>query len=192
MKKTKKKKENNQIDTAGLDELFDTPVISNNELKLSEASQKYKVTERTILRWLKEGRLMGYKSNGVHGIEWRITGESDKCNNILPDEDKSISAFEDASIIDIVDQELSSNSDASLLAIINKLTNQLETAQNNLQAASYRNGWLEAQLQVKDEQLKLLEDKEAKLTEAPSPMQQNNVTWWKKFMRFLFLNPNKH
>ena len=30
MKKTKKQKENNQVDTAGLDELFDTPVISNN------------------------------------------------------------------------------------------------------------------------------------------------------------------
>lgn len=144
-------------------------------LKLSEAADKYKVTVRTVQRWIKEGKLEAFKVEGSHGPEWRVTGES------------SVDAGSCQPTIEAVDQsdiiELSPNNERTssfvagssesidrMAGIIEKLAEQLESARKDLQGASYRNGYLEAQLAAKDEHIKLLTDS-----------QHNKVGWWSRF-----------
>ena len=187
MNKVKKQKKENSVNTNGLEKLFKssakdeiTTAETINELKLTEASQKYKVTERTILRWLKEGRLTGYKIDGNHGMEWRITGESKEYIETQMIEDEHTFMSTD-------DPSMTSKSVDSLITMIDKLSTKLESTQKDLQAASFRNGWLEAQLSTREEQLKLLEDKQFKATEVvTTPIEEKG--WWKKFMDSLFTN----
>lgn len=194
MNKAKKLKKEPSVNTEGLEKLFksstsaeNTSIENINELKLAEASQKYKVTERTILRWLKEGRLTGYKINGSHGMEWRITGESKEYieTQLIQDEHIILSPEDQMIITD--DPGMTSKSVDSLITMIDKLSTKLESTQKNLQAASFRNGWLEAQLSIREEQLKLLEDKQFKAPEIiPAPVEEKG--WWQKFMNSLFTN----
>jgi hypothetical protein len=52
-----------------------------------------------------------------------------------------------------------------------ELINERIEAQRHLQAAVFRNGYLEAQLEGKDNEIKLLTDRE----------QQSKATWWQRF-----------
>lgn len=136
-------------------------------LKLSEAADKYKVTVRTVQRWIKEGKLEAFKVEGSHGPEWRVTGESsvdtEPCQPTIGTVDQS----------DIVELSPSNEQISSFMGgssesidrmagIIEKLSEQLESARKDLQGASYRNGYLEAQLAAKDEHIKLLTDSQHK------------------------------
>lgn len=196
MNKAKKQKKEASVNTEGLEKLFKpstkdgiTVDETTKELKLIEASQKYKVTERTILRWLKEGRLTGYKINGSHGMEWRITGESKEYIETQLIHDEHITMSPEDQLIITDDPGMTSKSVDSLITMVDKLSSKLESTQKELQAASFRNGWLEAQLSIREEQIKLLEDKQYKATEIiNTPPLVEDKGWWKKFMSFLFTN----
>lgn len=62
---------------------------------------------------------------------------------------------------------------ARLLDIIESLQSQVNAAQNQLQAASYRNGYLEAQLQERDNTIKLLTDS-----------RESHRRWWHRFTSY--------
>ncbi len=136
-------------------------------LKLSEAADKYKVTVRTVQRWIKEGKLEAFKVEGSHGPEWRVIGESSvDTGSCQP----TIGTVDQSDIVELSpDNEHassfmsgSSESIDRMAGIIEKLTEQLESAHKDLQGASFRNGYLEAQLAAKDEHIKLLTDSQHK------------------------------
>lgn len=145
-------------------------------LKLSEAADKYKVTVRTVQRWIKEGKLEAFKVEGGHGPEWRVMGETsvdtEPCQPTIETVDQS-------DIVDCSTSETRSDRVATsesidrMAGIIEKLAEQLESARKDLQGASYRNGYLEAQLAAKDEQIKLL----TMTSDKPE-------SWWMRFGRW--------
>lgn len=151
-------------------------------LKLSEAADKYKVTVRTVQRWIKEGKLEAFKVEGGHGPEWRVMGESSV--DTAPCQ-PTIETVDQSDIVDCStsatrsDHVASSESIDRMAGIIEKLAEQLESARKDLQGASYRNGYLEAQLAAKDEQIKLL----TMTSDKPD-------SWWMRFGRW-FLGQSK-
>lgn len=148
-------------------------------LKLSEAADKFNVTERTIQRWIKEGKLTGRKVAGNHGPEWRVMGESS--GDRAEDQPVITGVVENEEETEIDESlpeqfELLKDSNVSIqrmATIVEKLTEQLEEARKELQGASFRNGYLEAQIEAKDERIKLL-------TMTPAPVDP----WWKRFGRW--------
>lgn len=150
-------------------------------LKLSEAAERFNVTVRTVQRWIKEGRLRACKVEGSHGPEWRVMGESSDDKQQSP---PMINAsYDEATVIDFAaeaDEEasavpagLSSESIDRMASIIEKLSEQLESARKDLQGASYRNGYLEAQLSARNEHIKLLTDS------------QHRGGWWARFCSWM-------
>lgn len=153
-------------------------VFPEGGLKLSEAADKFDVTVRTIQRWIKEGRLIGHKVAGNHGPEWRVMGES---SGDRSDDQPVITGVveddEDTAVADsLVDPSEPVRADASverMAVLVEKLTDQLEAARKELQGASFRNGYLEAQLKAREEQIKLL-------TMSPA----SEEAWWKRLGRW--------
>lgn len=165
----------------GLDEIFKTDMISVSDRKGSdellgidstgrddntfltpeEAAQIMGKSVRTIRRMLEKGSLPGYKVSGKKRDEWRIPTNgisvmSDTVSVIKTDTDRN----DDRLVVELKDR-------------IYQLEERLEKAQREIQAAAFRNGYLESQAELKDQQIKLLTDS------------QHKVGWWSKF-RFLF------
>lgn len=143
---------------------------------LTEAAKAYQVTERTLRRWIKEQRISAWKLNGPRGPEWRINPGS------TPD----IECDHTGSTVSTVHESATLK---AMFDVIKDLTAKLTASSAQLQAASFRNGYLEAQLAVKEEQLRLLPDFEAKAREAEElkakfasleAMQKRR--WWRRFM----------
>lgn len=164
---------------------FDSQVISLDPVEASsdsldrvvsvqEASRHLGISPRTVLRRLSKGTLKGYKTEGTFGIEWRVS---------LDSLDKQSQDSSDSQVISLGTVEASSDSqdtaeDSLILelrdqiAVLREELNRERTeAQRQLQAAVFRNGYLEAQLENKDSEIKLLTDSQ----------QQTTATLWQRF-----------
>jgi len=96
----------------------------------------------TIRAKLRTGELQGVKVPGKHGFEWRVFPE--ECQ-------KPIST--------VADERQHTASQDSLIDTVNDLNHKLQAANDKLQAAAFRNGYLESQLEASKETIKLLEDR---------------------------------
>ena len=144
------------------------------------------------------GQLIGYKVNGDRGPEWRIILKAclDTTQNAVPpSEDTTVDTevmtdVETVSSEDMTDDRrvVTSNALAQLAEFYHE---QIETLQEKLEAATYRNGYLEAQLSSAENQLKLLPDLSAKVTKFETLEQQierleaeitsHKQGFWKRF-----------
>lgn len=165
---------------SGLEQLFTSTVdpdstsiesSADQGWTLSEAAGAFDVTERTIRRWIKEQRLTAWKVAGPRGPEWRIRTGSTLATN----DDQARST-----VVQSADNQ-------SLLA----LTSLLKEQAAKLEAASYRNGFLENQMQNYEQQVKLLPDfhaqaaraqaQEEKVKQLESELVRIKATWWYRF-----------
>nr|WP_281719545.1 helix-turn-helix domain-containing protein [Nitrosomonas nitrosa] len=119
---------------------------------LDDAMRHLRITKRTVLRKLKSGELTGYKVPGIFGQEWRIyPGDKgdDKSSVMSPPSaspgDLSMSPPETALVYELRRQ-------------VNELRVENVSLQKELQAASWRNGYLESQVETQHSQIKLLTD----------------------------------
>lgn len=167
-------------DTTGLDDFFSCHDKAEQEdLTLEEAAKRLNLSERTVQRRLKNGQLKGYKIAGPRGPEWRIKVESCEdttWQDFAPSDDTTFST-DDTTIVETVSTEDTTRDSKATTA--NPFTqfaefyhDQIETLQEKLEAATYRNGYLEAQLSSAETQLKLLPDLSAKATQVESLEQQ--------------------
>jgi len=168
---------------------FDSQVISldtveatsdsfDSAVSVQEASRHLGISPRTVLRRLNKGTLKGYKIEGTFGIEWRVS---------LDTFDKQSQDSFDSQVISLDSVEASSDSQDTAkdslvlelrdqIAVLREELNRERTeAQRQLQAAVFRNGYLEAQLESKDSEIKLLTDSQ----------QQTKATWWQRFKQIL-------
>ena len=175
-------------DTKGLDDLFDDPGMpaqastsqadtpaqpsADNGISVEEAAQIHGVSPRTIIRRLQKGTLTGFKIPGQFGLEWRVSTSAQVSTN-QPDTPAQLSASQsDASA-----QPSTSQASESVIAELRQqiedlkveMDEKLAEAQKLLQGASYRNGYLEAQLESERQQIKLLTDS------------QHKQGWWAGF-----------
>lgn len=168
--------QNNKPETVtmeGLDEIFITPgdppwsehkSTADQGWSLWQAADAYNVTERTVRRWIKENRITAWKVDGPRGPEWRINpGSSQDTDNV---------------------QAGSTDHSQSLIALMQILKDQAV----KLEAATFRNGFLEAQTEVYENQVKLLPDlqaqvarteyQEARTKALEAELQQLKGSWW--------------
>lgn len=129
-----------------------------NDITPEEAAPLLGKSVRTVRRMLEKGTLPGYKVTGKKRDEWRVS-----INRLSDIADITEDGKADADRLD--DRVVS-----ELRGRISQLEEQLEKANREIQAAAYRNGYLEAQAEGKDEQIKLLTDS-----------QHNQRGWWAKF-----------
>lgn len=148
---------------------------------LAEAAETFDVTERTIRRWIKEKRLTAWKVAGPRGPEWRIsTGSSLETSD---DQDRS-------TVVQSADNQ-------SILA----LASLLKEHAAKLEAASYRNGFLENQMRTYEQQVKLLPDFQAqaargqvyeeKVKQLEAELGQIKATWWYRFCAWFLGSSDK-
>lgn len=155
----------------GLEEVFDTTVAESNEqsvqtestplanreqegLTLSEAASAFGVSKHTVRRWIKEGKVEAYKVNGERGPEWRVYGDHPDQNVDVDLTDKT-NTFQSNLTQQVQPQQ---NATTELLMEQMELIREMR---HEMEGLTYRNGYLQAQLEHKDEQLKLLPDFEA-------------------------------
>jgi excisionase family DNA binding protein len=153
-------------DTTGLDDFFSCHDKAEQEdLTLEEAAKRLNLSERTVQRRLKNGQLKGYKIAGPRGPEWRIEVESceDTTGQPFTASDDTTFSTDDTTIVETVSTEdTTRDSKATTTNAFTQFAefyhDQIETLQEKLEAATYRNGYLEAQLLNAESQLKLLPD----------------------------------
>ncbi len=110
------------------------------------------VSEKTILRRLQRGALAGHKVVGQFGPEWRILAQDRTAQDNFSAQDTP------AQVIEIAQD-----------SITTILKNENELLRKQLEGAIFRNGYLEAKLDERENTIKLLTDS------------QHKPGWWNKF-----------
>lgn len=141
---------------------------------LAQASHTLGVTERTVRRWIKEQRFRAWKVEGPRGPEWRIHPGSSV---------DSKTGDAGSTVVRAADGQ-------TLLTLATLVKEQAE----KLEAASFRNGYLEHQLQNYEQQVKLLPDFQAQAAKAQEHEDRVKVlteevsklksSWWYRFSRW--------
>lgn len=113
---------------------------------VDEAAAHLGISSKTVLRRLQKGTLKGHKVAGQFGLEWRVA--QDTPGQIAnPAQDKS-----GQDTIEIV----------RLKTTVELMSAEMKELKQQLQGASYRNGYLEAQLEGREHEIKLLTDSQHK------------------------------
>ncbi len=172
-------------------------------LSLREAVEFYKISEKTVRLHISQGKIAARKEQGSKGLEWRIYPNGfppspeislevlDEPSRVVPDWNHSGTTLEehpnqtgttlepDWKLAGIVDTQTTlerSGSMDRLLSIIESQNQMLKDASTKLESANYRIGYLEAQTQNYQEEIKLLTDS-----------QHKERGWWQTFCMW-FLN----
>jgi hypothetical protein len=143
----------------GLEELFintaDQARINSHSTQdqawtLTEAANAYNVTERTIRRWIKEQVVSAWKVDGPRGPEWRINSGSTMDRNLVYP----------GSTVDL-ETTILPEQNASILEA-DRLWDLLKEKDAKIEALIMRTGYLQAQIENKEEHIKLLTDSQHK------------------------------
>ncbi len=137
-----------------------------------DAAKKLGVSQRTIFKRLKDGTLQGVRVKGKFRQEWRIqplhvlspveVDCAEQEGNFLNGPVLNHQAQEVLQDSSVTSSRSDNNSD------LDKLLDVIREKDQLLQAATFRNGYLQAQLEGKDNEIKLLTDS------------QQKKSWWKK------------
>jgi hypothetical protein len=148
---------NNQVTVDGFDEIFvesDSVTELSREsittppkgLTFKEACEHFSLKATALRVRIKSGEVAAEKIEGVNGPEWRI----------YPTPPLRIPTGTAAQ----------PSQSSKLLEIVQDLQHKLDQANQQLQAAGFRNGYLEAQVESHKEQIKLLPDLQTQALEA--------------------------
>ena len=195
-------------DMTGLEDFFPSHDKAGQEdLTLEEAAKRLNLSERTIQRRLKRGQLTGYKVNGDRGPEWRITLEASLDTTLQPVPTSDDTTVDTEVMTDT--ESVSSQGTTPGATVQNEqlfhhfagfYQDQIESLQEKLEAATYRNGFLEAELSSARNQLLLLPDLSAKalktetleekISRLEAELASHKATWLSRFSSW-FLGKNQ-
>ena len=181
--------------TDGMDELFEKPVKRPDDAPVAEdrsdnrsdnspvtdiywtpqeAASYFRVSVRTIRRRLAEGTLAGRKVIGSNGPEWQIDPVADSDNiSVKSDRSDSRDNCSDKSPVNVTAHDTDAISDR-LFDYLREKDDLLLSKEKDLQAASATIGYLRAQIEAQEQQLKLLTDSQYK------------AGWWTRFSTWFF------
>lgn len=120
---------------------------------VDEAAANLGISAKTVLRRLQKGTLKGHKVPGQFGLEWRVAQDT-------PGQQSTAA------------QDRTPQDTGELIQLQVKLdlmSSELRELRQQLQGASFRNGYLQAQLEQRDQEIKLLTDS------------QHKRGWWTSF-----------
>lgn len=175
MSEPAKEVEKDCVDVDGLDEVFEAMVsepsgesvqtestpFANREqegLTLSEAASEFGVSKHTVRRWIKEGKIEAYKINGERGPEWRVYGDH-------PEHNVDVDLTEQTNF-QPPGQHTGPQQSSPAIELLMEQLEFIREMKGELEGLTFRNGYLQAQLENKEEQLKLLPDFEAQKEKA--------------------------
>jgi|GEM_PF-1460495 len=154
---------NVSANTEGLEDFFEAEVVPGTTegyqvgptdgIPVKEAAKILGLSMKTIKDRLRKGTLSGYKVQEKFGAKWMVQLGTEY--QVLPGAAEISSTYPTGS----------TESVAGLLSLV-------ESKDRELQAAIFRNGYLEAQLAERNEHLKLLPDLEKKAKESELLQQQ--------------------
>lgn len=165
----------------GLDDLFiegvpaELPVAVPEGLPVEDAALRLGLSERAILKRLRRGTLKGFKVPAKRGEKWLVCPEGLPAGPAeghieiealpvgLPDiENEGICPSQGlaAGVPSGVEQ---------LVGLVQDLQAKLDKANDQLQSANFRNGYLESKLEEREKEIKLLTDG------------QHKPRWWARF-----------
>lgn len=165
--------QNDPVEVDGLEEIFiesETVALPSEEVRVTlprgltfkEACVHYGLKATALRVRIKSGEISAEKIEGMNGPEWRIYPTQPQRNpavtQTLPD---------------------SAPPDTMLFQLLQDMRKQLDSANHQLQAATYRNGYLESQLETKELQIKLLTDG------------QHKQGWWRQFCSWFVSSPTE-
>lgn len=146
--------------TSGMDDLFiesvevgttrDDSVAPTDGIPVEQAASQLGLSVKTVKDRLRKGTLKGYKERGKFGERWMVCLGRDYLV-VLGSPEESTGHTEPV---------------APSSLTLEPLTELLKQKDKELQAAHWRNGYLEAILSERDAQLKLLPDYQSKAEEA--------------------------
>ena len=141
----------------------DTPV---QDWTVSEAARVLKVSEKTVLRRLQRGALPGYKITGQFGQEWRVrcSGQDSPTQPNSPTQDTSGQTV----AIELHQDHGKDREVIRLRCQLEMFERENMSLREQLQGATYRNGYLQSKLEERESQIKLLTDS------------QHSVSWWRR------------
>lgn len=166
------------VGTEGLDQLFQVELdqeiqsqdqqVQMDHITLMEGAKRLGLSRRYVHKLITEGRIPAFRDSRGRWLikldqgQIQIQDHQDQADQMDLHLEQSQIRLEEPG---------EGQQTARLLDMIESLQSQVNAAQNQLQAASYRNGYLEAQLQERDSQIKLLTDSQSK-----------HRGWWHKCM----------
>jgi len=190
-----------EIDTQTSEGLEAVSTISSEEfgsapievITTEEAAKRLGISARAVLNRIKAGTLAGKKIKGRFKEEWRVLwslsehgSEGSEVYSEVSSEPVTESSEDDGT-------EDDGDSPAAGVQNIAIIGDQLKTLTEQSQALSYRNGYLEAQLEFSRTQLKLLPDYQARASETEilkarvkeleEKLAEKNRTWWQRFFQ---------
>lgn len=149
-------------------------------LSVDEAAQKLKISVRAIQKRLKRGTLKGLKVKVGAGERWLIDRAAILKSMDAPDvievreqEQEDANQYHDGREMDAYLCEHGRETDASV-AHDHYKDSLIKDLQSKLEGASYRVGYLEAKLEEKETQIRLLTDS------------QHKGSWWADFKKWFF------
>lgn len=165
----RKQENNDTADTTGMDDLFAChDKDCQEDLTLDEAASRLNLSARTVQRRLKHGQLAGYKIPGPRGPEWRVKIEAtdDTTQDTSSATQDKTAASLATTVIDPVSSQDRTDDRFALSHALTEFSEfykeQIDSLNDKLEAATYRNGYLEAQLSAAEDELKLLPDLSSK------------------------------
>ena len=179
-------------DTTELDDFFSChDKAEQQDLTLEEAAKRLNLSERTVQRRLKQGHIKGYKTTGPRGPEWRIQLSSSDDTTTSGAQTSEDTTYVEALSSEDMTADNKSQANLAYVQFVEFYRDQVEALQEKLEAATYRNGYLEAQLSSAESQLKLLPDLSAKAIRTETLEQQigrleselvaARRNWWVRF-----------
>lgn len=133
-----------------------------------EAARELGLSQRTIFKRLKDGSLTGFRIKGKFKKEWRIkpTVPIRKVIEGVPEAEEpssESSGINGEKVQEGLQEPLANSSRSdSRISDLDKLLTVIHEKDRQLQAATFRNGYLEAQLEAKEREIKLLTDSQHK------------------------------
>lgn len=144
------------------------PSVLERYWTTDEAAKELGLSQRTIFKRLKDGSLTGFRVKGKFKKEWRIkpTSPNRKVIEAVPEvqepEFETSGTYSKEAPEGLQEEAASSSRSANQVTDLDKLLRLIQEKDNQLQAATFRNGYLEAQLEGKEREIKLLTDSQHK------------------------------
>lgn len=197
-------------DTDGLEDFFEAEVVpgtpsvgpgSTREalpgITVKEAAKQLGLSAKTIKDRLRKGSLKGFKVDGKFGQRWMVAPtEIGTPYQVVPGPTEEVlpgSTWE-ALPTDPLPGNTKEGVPGTTNLNLDRLLEQLEKKDRELQAAVYRNGYLESQLEVARNEVKLLPDLQSKaaqvetqneeLEELRAELAKHKGSRWHRFMRW--------
>ena len=180
------------VSTEGLDDLFqeglleassetvEGVLVESQGIPVEIAAQYLGMSTSGILKRLRKGSLAGFKVPSKRGEKWLVRHEAisqgvlNSAKESLVVNEGVLDCPEESSEV-ALDLTKESSEEPSLdQALLDDLKRRNTDLEAKLQAASWRNGYLESKLEDRENQIKLLTDS------------QHKPGWWAKFSSWFF------